>query len=54
MPEDHITRHDALGPGSAPAFDATLEFAVAAAGLGVWEVDLRDGQERWSDQTLRL
>ena len=36
------------------AFEASLEFAVAAAGVGVWEVDLLTGQERWSDQTLAL
>ena len=36
------------------AFEASLEFAVAAAGVGVWEMDLITGDERWSDQTLAL
>jgi PAS domain-containing protein len=36
------------------AFEASLEFAVAAAGVGVWEMDLVTGEERWSDQTLAL
>jgi len=54
MSVDPITRHEPPVPVTAPAFDATLDFAVAAAGLGIWEVDIRNGQERWSDQTLRL
>lgn len=54
MSEDPITHRAAGAPEAAPAFDATMEFAVAAAGLGVWEVDLRDGRERWSNQTLLL
>lgn len=32
----------------------SLEFAVAAAGVGAWEMDLVTGEEHWSDQTLRL
>lgn len=36
------------------AQEASLAFAVAAAGVGVWEMDLITGEERWSDQTLAL
>jgi signal transduction histidine kinase len=31
-----------------------MAFAVAAAGVGVWELDVVTGQEWWSDQTLAL
>ena len=31
-----------------------LEFAVAAAGVGVWEIDVDTGQEIWSDLTLAM
>ena len=38
----------------APPHAVSLEFAVSAAGVGVWEMDLHTGEERWSDQTLAL
>ena len=31
-----------------------LEYAVAAAGVGVWEMDMLTGEESWSDLTLAL
>jgi hypothetical protein len=42
-------------PGQqAMAQEASLEYAVAAAGVGVWEMDLLTGEEAWSDHTLAL
>lgn len=43
-----------LAEQQALAHEASLEFAVAAAGVGIWEMDLITGEERWSDQTLAL
>ena len=39
---------------ASPKLAPALEYAVSAAGVGVWEVDLRDGSERWSDRTLEI
>ena len=40
----------AIGMVATPA----LEFAVSAAGIGIWEIDLHSGDEWWSDITLAI
>lgn len=35
-------------------FDSPLAHAVAAAGVGLWEVDLASGREWWNDATLAM
>ena len=49
--------HPQSGPEAAPweqLLHSPLAAAVAATGVGVWEVDLASGQEWWSDTTLAM
>jgi PAS domain S-box-containing protein len=39
-------------PSAAALFDSPLAVAVAAAGVGLWEIDLASGREWWNDTTL--
>jgi PAS domain S-box-containing protein len=38
----------------APVIEPVLEHAVAAAGIGLFEMDMESGEQRWSSQTLAL
>ncbi|MBL8342451.1 MAG: PAS domain-containing protein [Rubrivivax sp.] len=38
----------------APAAGPLVEYAVAMAGIGMWELDLDSGRERWCPKTLEL
>ncbi len=40
--------------GSAALLSPALEYAVAAAGVGIWELDADTGEEVWSDLTLAM
>jgi PAS domain S-box-containing protein len=39
---------------SAQPLSSALDFAVTAAGIGLWEIDVPSGQEWWSDITLAM
>jgi len=41
-------------PAAQALFDSPLAHAVAAAGVGLWEVDLETGREWWNDATLAM
>jgi PAS domain S-box-containing protein len=45
---------DRAAPSMSGLFDSPLAQAVAAAGVGLWEVDLATGREWWNDTTLAL
>ena len=45
---------DPPSPSVATLFDSPLARAVAAAGVGLWEIDLATGVEWWSETTLAL
>ncbi len=48
-----VPPHDET-PSAAALFDSPLAHAVAAAGVGLWEIDLASGFEWWNDTTLEM